>query len=167
MLAKDGHGSQDLQRGRVTAAGHDNIRLRALIVARPTPDANSFRAMDDRRLHVQPLGKCVLSGNHDVHVVPELRIGVGSAATWPPVPGRGETPCRNMMLDEPPSMVRMRGRGCRGFTAEPDARRGTYRVSTQRLCQSVRLACRRPRRSVTGLPRVRFTFANVRGRSAG
>src|SRR5664280_2840364 len=51
MLAKDRNGSQYLQRRRVSATGHDHIRLGALVVAGPLPDTDSFRAMYDRLFH--------------------------------------------------------------------------------------------------------------------
>jgi len=56
MLAKDGDGSQDLQRGRVSATGHHHVRVGILVVAGPLPDANPFGAMHHRLLHGEPLG---------------------------------------------------------------------------------------------------------------
>ena len=70
MLAKNGNGGQNLQRGRVAAAGHHHVRLAALIVAGPLPDANSFRAMHDRGVHGQPLRQGVFAGHHHVDVMP-------------------------------------------------------------------------------------------------
>ena len=69
MLAQDRNGGQDLQRGRVSAAGHHHVRLAALIVAGPLPDADAFRAMDDGRIHRQPLRQGMLAGDHDVDVI--------------------------------------------------------------------------------------------------
>ncbi len=86
MLAKDGNGSQNLQRGRVAAAGHHDVRLGVLVVAGPLPDANSFRAMHDRGVHGQPLWEGVLACHHHIDVIPAAQavienrqqaIGVG------------------------------------------------------------------------------------------
>ena len=70
MLAKDGHGREDLERRRVPATGHDHVRLGILIVAGPWPDPDAFRAVHHRRVHGQPLGQRVLSCHHDVDIVP-------------------------------------------------------------------------------------------------
>ena len=86
MGAKDGHGRQDLQSGRVSAAGHHHVRLGILVVAGPLPDADALRAVRDRRVYGQPLGHGMLPGNHDVDVMPaaqavikdrEQAVGVG------------------------------------------------------------------------------------------
>ena len=53
----------------VPAARHDDIRLAALIVARPRPDAKAGGAVRDRRVHVQPLQRRLLAGDDDVDVV--------------------------------------------------------------------------------------------------
>ncbi len=70
MLAKDGNGRQDLQRRRVAATRHHHVRLGALVVAGPLPDADPFRAMHDRGVHGQPLRQRVLARHDDVDVVP-------------------------------------------------------------------------------------------------
>src|ERR1700722_3577276 len=70
MLPEDGNGSQDLQRGRVTAAGHYYIGLSILVVAGPLPDANSFRAVNNSGVHGQPLGQGMLSCDDHVDVIP-------------------------------------------------------------------------------------------------
>jgi hypothetical protein len=70
MLTKDGNGSQNLQGGRVSAAGHHYIWLGVLVVAGPLPDANSFRAMHNCGIHSQPLRKGMFASNHHVDVVP-------------------------------------------------------------------------------------------------
>ena len=86
MLAKDGNGGQNLQRGRVSAAGHHHVRLAVLVVAGPLPDADSFRAMHHRGVHGQPLRQGVFAGHHHVDVMPAAQaviedrqqtIGVG------------------------------------------------------------------------------------------
>jgi hypothetical protein len=40
-----------------------------LIVAGPLPNADAFRAMDDGRVHGEPLRKRVFAGDHDVDVI--------------------------------------------------------------------------------------------------
>ena len=70
MLAKDRNGGQRLQRGDVAAARHHHVRLAALIVAGPLPDADPLRAMRDGGVHGQPLGGVVLAANHDIDVIP-------------------------------------------------------------------------------------------------
>src|SRR3984957_15940268 len=47
VVAQDRHGGQNLERRRVTAASHHDIRFRILVVARPLPDADSLGAMYD------------------------------------------------------------------------------------------------------------------------
>ena len=69
MLAQNGNGGQNLQRGRVSATSHHYVRLSILVIAGPLPDANSFRAMHDRGVHRQPLREGVFSCHHYVHVV--------------------------------------------------------------------------------------------------
>jgi len=70
MFAEYGNGSQDLQRGRVSATGHHHVRLGALVVAGPLPDADTFRTMNDSRFHGQPLGQRVFPRNYNVYIVP-------------------------------------------------------------------------------------------------
>ena len=60
VLAQDRGGGQDLQRGRVPATGHDDVRLGSLVVAGPVPDADPLGAVHDRCVHAQPLRQCVL-----------------------------------------------------------------------------------------------------------
>ena len=70
MFAKNGNGSQNLQRGCVATPGHHHLRLGALVVAGPLPDADSLRAMHDCRIHGQPMRERVLAYNHHVDVIP-------------------------------------------------------------------------------------------------
>ena len=86
MLAQNGNGGQNLQRGRVAAAGHHHVRLGVLVVAGPLPDADAFRAMHDGGVHGQPLREGVFAGHHHVDVMPaaqaviedrEQAVGVG------------------------------------------------------------------------------------------
>ena len=69
MLAQDGNGGQNLQRGCISTTSHHYVRLTILVVAGPLPDADSFRAMDDRFVHGQPLGQGVFSRNHHVDIM--------------------------------------------------------------------------------------------------
>ena len=69
VLAEDRNGGQRLQRGDVAATRHHHVRLAALIVAGPLPDADPFRAMLDGGVHGQPLGGIVLAANHEIDVV--------------------------------------------------------------------------------------------------
>ncbi len=87
MLAEDGHGGQNLERGRIPAAGHHHVRLDGvLVVAGPLPDADAFRAVHHRGVHGQPLREGVFTCNHHVDVMPAAQaviedrqqaIGVG------------------------------------------------------------------------------------------
>ena len=70
MLTKNGNCSQDLQRGRVSAACHHHVRLATLVIAGPLPDAKPFRAVDNRGVHAQPLRQCMLAGDDHIDVVP-------------------------------------------------------------------------------------------------
>jgi len=63
------NGSQRFQRGDVAAAGHHDVRLATLVVAGPRPDAKAGDAMCDRIVHVQPLGRRLLAGHDDIHIV--------------------------------------------------------------------------------------------------
>src|SRR6202453_1636624 len=76
MLAQEGNSSENLQGGCVAAAGHDHVRLAALVVAGPLPDAETFGAVDDRLIHSQPLRQSVLSCNHHVDVIAASQAGV-------------------------------------------------------------------------------------------
>ena len=73
---EDRHGGQHLQRRRVAAAGHDHVRLRSLVVARPLPDAQALGAVDDGLFHREPLRHRVLAGDDDVHVMPAAQAMV-------------------------------------------------------------------------------------------
>src|SRR5450759_979017 len=69
VLAHQVDGGQGLQCRDVAAAGHDDIRLAALIVAGPVPDSDAAGAVQDRLLHGQPVGRGLLAGHDDVDVV--------------------------------------------------------------------------------------------------
>ena len=76
MFTKNGDGGQNLERRRVSATGHYHIRLGALVVARPLPDADAFGAMHDCRFHREPLRQRVFARNHDVDIVPAAQAVV-------------------------------------------------------------------------------------------
>ena len=79
LLTQDADGSQRFQRGCVAAAGHDHIRLLALIVGGPAPDADALCAVLHRLLHGQPLLAGVLAGHNDIHIVAALDAVVKAA----------------------------------------------------------------------------------------
>ena len=72
LTAQDADGGERFERGRIAAAGHDDIRLLPLVVRGPAPDADALRAVLDRLLHRQPLGARVLARHNDVHIVAAL-----------------------------------------------------------------------------------------------
>jgi len=69
VLAKEVDGRQRLDRWHVTCAGHDDVRLAALVVARPFPDADAGSAVLYCGVHVEPLWLGLLSGDNDVDEV--------------------------------------------------------------------------------------------------
>ena len=69
MLAQHGNGRQHLQRRHVAAAGHHHVRLAALIVAGPLPDAEALGAMHDRGVDGQPLRQRMLARHHHVDIM--------------------------------------------------------------------------------------------------
>jgi hypothetical protein len=71
------HGGQRFQRGHVAAAGHDHVRLAALVVAGPRPDADAGGAVLDGGVHVEPLRRRLLAGHDHVHVVAAAQAVVG------------------------------------------------------------------------------------------
>src|SRR2546423_248382 len=76
-LAQDRDGGQRLQRRNVAAAREDDVRLGAVVVRRPVPDADSARAMDDRVVHREVLQRGLLAGDDHVHVVAAAQAVVG------------------------------------------------------------------------------------------
>ena len=86
MLPQQIDGGQGFQRRHIAAAGHDDIRLAALVVAGPVPDADAGGAMLDGGVHVEPLRRGLFAGDDDVDVVAaaqavvghrEQRVGIG------------------------------------------------------------------------------------------
>ena len=59
-----------LERRDVAGARHHHIRLLALVVGRPFPDADAPRAVGDRLIHRQVVERWLLAGHDHVHVVP-------------------------------------------------------------------------------------------------
>jgi len=57
MLPQDGNGRENLERRRVAAAGHHDVRLGVLVVAGPLPDANPLGAMHDAASIVSHWGR--------------------------------------------------------------------------------------------------------------
>ncbi len=55
VLPQQGGGGQRLVGGDVTASGHHQIRLGALVVAGPVPDADALGAVDDGGIDVEKL----------------------------------------------------------------------------------------------------------------
>src|SRR2546428_8986947 len=69
MLAQKVYGGKCLQCWDVSGTGHDHIRLAPVVGRSPLPDSDSIRAMLDRRFHIEPLQRGLLSSNDDVDVV--------------------------------------------------------------------------------------------------
>ena len=67
---KDGDGGKRFQRRHIAGAGHHHIRLAALVVAGPFPDADAGGAVLDRRVHIEPLRSRVFTGDDHVHIMP-------------------------------------------------------------------------------------------------
>ena len=76
MILEDRRRRQRLNRRRITAAGHDQIRLRLLIGARPIPDADALRAVHHSLIHGQPLHARMLGCHDDIDVVLALNTMV-------------------------------------------------------------------------------------------
>src|SRR5262249_17050881 len=77
MLSKKVDGGEGLRGRHVTAAGHDDVRLAAPIVAGPLPDTESSFAVLDRLVHRQPLRSGLLARDDDVDVVPTSQTVIG------------------------------------------------------------------------------------------
>ena len=75
--SKEVDSGQGLQRRHVTAAGHHDIGLTALVVAGPLPDAEACFAVLDRLVHRQPLRSGLLARDDDVDVVSAAQAMVG------------------------------------------------------------------------------------------
>ena len=82
MLVKDGNGGERFQRGDITAAGHHHVRIGALIVTRPLPDADTLCAVGNRSGHGQPLRRGMFPCNDhvDVMATPQAVIHHGEEA---------------------------------------------------------------------------------------
>ena len=89
VLAEDVDRGERLQRRDVAGAGHHDVRL-AVVVARPVPDADAARAVEDRLVHRQVVQGRLLAGDDDVDVVAGC-AGSGrrpTAACWRRAAGR-------------------------------------------------------------------------------
>jgi sulfur carrier protein ThiS len=69
MLAQQRRRGQRLERRHVPGARQHDVRLAALVAARPFPDPEPARAVDDRFVHRQAVERGLLAGHDDVHVV--------------------------------------------------------------------------------------------------
>ena len=76
VLVQELDGGQRLERRHVAGAGHDDVGLAPLVVARPLPDADPRRAVLDRAVHVEPLRRRVLARHDHVDVVPAAQAVV-------------------------------------------------------------------------------------------
>ena len=77
VLTKNVHSSECFERGHVPGTSHDHVRLSALIIAGPFPNANSLRAMFDRRIHVEVLKGHLFTRNGHVDVVSAAQTVIG------------------------------------------------------------------------------------------
>ena len=68
-LAQDCRGGERLLSSDVAAGGHHHVRFLVLVVARPCPDADAFRAMHDGLVYCGELQMLLLVGNDDVDAV--------------------------------------------------------------------------------------------------
>ncbi len=64
--AQQAHGRKSLQRRDISCAGHHHVGLAPRIVPGPLEDADSRRAVLDRRVDVEPLGLRLLARDDDV-----------------------------------------------------------------------------------------------------
>ena len=77
MLPQQVHCRQSFQGWDVSGAGHDGVRLTALVSRGPLPNSDSIRAMRNGRFHIEPLQGRLLSGNDHVYIVPAPKAVVG------------------------------------------------------------------------------------------
>ena len=90
VLAEEVDGGQRLQRRHVAGAGHDDVGLAAVVVARPVPDADAARACRSASSIVEPVRRRLLAGDDDVDVVAAAQAVVGDReqACWRRAAGR-------------------------------------------------------------------------------
>ena len=77
MLVEQVHRGGGLERRHVAGAGHHDVGVAALVVARPVPDPDSPRAVGDRLVHAEIVERRLLPGNHDVDVLAAAQAVVG------------------------------------------------------------------------------------------
>src|SRR5882672_358048 len=77
VITQDFYRRKRFQSRHVTGAGHNDVRLATFVVAGPTPNADSRRAMFDGGVHIQPLRRGLFARNNDVDIVaaPQAMIG--------------------------------------------------------------------------------------------
>src|SRR5687768_2341062 len=78
MTPQQIHGSQCLQCGDVSGACQDHVRLALLIIACPTPYADTRAAVLDGSVHVQPLERWLFSRDDDVDEISGTQTLVGN-----------------------------------------------------------------------------------------
>ena len=78
IAATRAHRCEDLERGHVAGAGHNDIGV-ARIIARPLPDADSGSAGAGGRVDVEPLPFQLLAGDDQVDVIPAPEAVIGHA----------------------------------------------------------------------------------------
>ena len=69
VLTHDGNSSESLESRGITAASENNVRLFALVVGSPLPDAYTLCAVLNSLLHGEPLGTGMLGSYHNVYIV--------------------------------------------------------------------------------------------------
>ena len=79
VLPQNFHRSQRLDGGLCTAAGHDHIRLLALVVGGPLPDTQALGAVLDGLLHGEVLHSRVLGGHDHIDIVAAADTVVNAA----------------------------------------------------------------------------------------
>ena len=79
MLAQHVHRGERLERRHVSRAGHHDVGLASLVVARPPPDSEPRGAVFDGRVHIEPLrGRLLARDDHvDVMAAAQAVIGDG------------------------------------------------------------------------------------------
>src|ERR1051325_2959473 len=77
MLPKEGHCRQSFQSRHIAGAGHHNIGLAALIVARPFPNPDAGGAVVYPIVEAPPLRLRLLSRDDDVDAIPAAKAMVG------------------------------------------------------------------------------------------
>src|SRR5919106_5898062 len=69
MLAEKIHGGKRLQGWHIAGTSHHHLRFLILIIASPSPDADSGSCVLNGCIHVEILQRWLLPRNDDIHVV--------------------------------------------------------------------------------------------------